>query len=248
MTSADTVDEGLDSPVRARTRLAWHRTTWEADRLSLLLTILAAACSLTACGGSDGDTGSTTAAAPATTAVTTATAATTTAPDGPPEPVDVVESGAVAVPDLGELDWVVLAAGSSWVSGVGDGVGQLDGTTGKLLGSVPVPGAVCLAMDVCFDAVWAGSCAEDPAVIRIDPATGKVTATIPLDIIDLAEESSLAAGAGAVWAMPADSMLVKIDPEKNAVAETYALPQGSTAVRADFGALWVTNPLTGSVA
>jgi virginiamycin B lyase len=112
---------------------------------------------------------------------------------------------------------------------------------------VPVPGSVCLAMDVGFDAIWAGSCAEDPAVIRIDAATSKVVATIPLDIIDLAEESSLAAGEGAVWAMTSDSMLVKIDPEKNAVAETYPLPQGSTAVRADFGALWVTNSLTGTV-
>ncbi len=142
----------------------------------------------------------------------------------------------------------MLAGGSAWAAGVGDGVGQLDGTTGALIGSVAVPGGICLAMDVGFDSVWAGSCGSNPAVVRIDPATAKVTATIPLDAPDLHEESSLAAGEGAVWAITTDSKLVKIDPEKNAVAETYAAPEGAAAVRADFGALWVTNPGAGTLA
>jgi YVTN family beta-propeller protein len=211
----------------------------------VLLPILVAACSFTACGGSD-DASSTPAV---TTAVpTTAAAATTTAPAGPPEPVNVETAGATKIADLGEPDWLVLAGGAAWAAGVGDGVGQLDGATGALVGSVAIPGAVCLAMDVGFDSVWAGSCGTEPAVVRIDPTTGKAIATIPLDIEDLQGESSLAAGEGAVWAITSDSKLVKIDPEKDAVAETYAAPAGAAAVRADFGALWVTNPEKGTLA
>ncbi len=211
----------------------------------VLLPILVAACSFTACGGSDDASGT----PAATTAVaTTAAAATTTAPDGPPEPVNVETAGATKIPDLGEPDWLVLAGGAAWAAGVGDGVGQLDGTTGELVGSVAIPGSVCLAMDVGFDSVWAGSCSTEPAVVRIDPTTGKAIATIPLDIEDLQEESSLAAGEGAVWAITSDSKLVKIDPETNTVAEIYTAPAGAAAVRADFGALWVTNPGTGTLA
>ena len=214
-------------------------------RVPILLPILVAACSLTACGETE-DATSTTAAT--TAAAATAAAATTTAPPGPPAPEDVEAAGGARIADIGEPDWLVLAAGSGWAAGVGDGVGQLDGTTGVLLGSVAVPGQVCLAMDVGFDAVWAGSCGSEPAVLRIDPATAKATATIPLDAPDLMPESSLAAGEDAVWAITADSKLVKIDPEKNAVAETYPAPEGAAAIRAGFGALWVTNPGTGTVA
>jgi YVTN family beta-propeller protein len=215
--------------------------------LAVFVSILVASSCLMACGGSDATDNSTT-ASPTTTATATAAAATTTAPAGPPEPVNVETAGATKVGDLGAPDWLVVAGGSAWAAGVGDGVGQLDGATGKLLGSVAVPGSVCLAMDVGFDSVWVGSCAADPAIVRIDPATAKVAATIPLDIEDLAEESSLAAGEGAVWAVTSDSKLVKIDPDKNAVAATYPLPAGAAAVRADFGALWVTNPDAGTLA
>ena len=77
--------------------------------------------------------------------------------------VQPIEStGAVAIGDLGQPDWLVVAGGSAWAAGVGTGVGRLDGKTGKLLGSVAVPGDVCLAMDVGFDAVGSDRAASRP--------------------------------------------------------------------------------------
>ena len=153
----------------------------------------------------------------------------------------IESAGAVAIGDLGQPDWLVVAGGSAWAAGVGTGVGRLDGKTGKLLGSVAVPGGVCLAMDVGFDAVWVGSCGQ-PTMTRINPKTGKVVASIPLKVTDLREESSVAAGEGAVWVLSSQSegKLLKIDPKTNKVAATIAAPPGAAAIRAAFGGLWVT--------
>ena len=52
---------------------------------------------------------------------------------------------------------------------------------------------------------------------RINPKTGKIVASIPLKVTDLSEESSVAAGEGAVWVLSSQSegKLLKIDPKTN---------------------------------
>ena len=165
-------------------------------------------------------------------------------------PVDIEAAGATRITDLGQPDWLVLAGGSAWAAGVGRGVGQLDGVTGKLLGSIAVPGSICLAMDVGFDAVWVGSCGDRPMIVRIDPRTATVVASIPLGSSgDLREESSVAAGEGGVWALTAEPepKIVKIDPATDAVAATYDQPRGAAAIRAAYGALWVTDAPAGKL-
>jgi virginiamycin B lyase len=193
-------------------------------RLHLVTAVAAAAIGLCACGGSGEQS------TPPSTAAKL------------PSVTDLGDAGARRAEDVGTPDWLVVAEGSAWAAGVGDGVGRFDGATGKLLGSVAVPGEVCLAMDVGFDSIWVGSCGE-PQISRIDPRTAKVVATIELAVDDLAVESSLAAGEGGVWALSSgsDAKLLKIDPQTNKVAATYPAPAGSAAIRAAFGALWVTN-------
>jgi YVTN family beta-propeller protein len=211
------------------------------------LALLAFASAVAACGGSD--SGSSTAPTAGTTAAATTAAPATTAPALPPPPAatDIEAAGAARIERLGEPDWLALAGGSVWAAGVGDGIGWLDPKTGALVDSLPVAGAVCLAMDVGFGSLWAGSCGADPAILRIDPVRRKIVATIPIGASDLSPESSIAAGEGAVWVQTADADLVKIDPQTSKVLTKVKAPAGVVALRAGLGALWATNVTDGTL-
>lgn len=223
------------------TRAAKRRRLARMRRITALLSAASLACVLAACGGGGDDDGTGSAAAtspPATAAAVTGTV---------PEPTDIEAAGATRVPDLGEPDWLMLAGGSAWAAGVDKGVGRLDGTTGALVGSVVVTGEICLAMDVGFESLWAASCRPTPSLTRIDPSTGKVTATIPLPSDDLASESSLAVTDTAVWVLTTDRKLIKVDPETNAVAGTFETVPGAAALRGGFGSLWITDANEGAL-
>lgn len=113
-----------------------------------------------------------------------------------------------------------------------------------------------------FNSVWVGACRSgSPSIVRIDPVTNKVVASIELDVSDLQEESSIAAGEGAVWALTAGypQMLLKVDPATDKVAASYPMTSSDLGgVRAGFGALWIAqttgnnvlrvDPATGLVA
>jgi hypothetical protein len=156
-----------------------------------------------------------------------------------PAPRDINAAGAKRLPDLGGADWLALAAGSAWVAGLGDGsneVRRLDGRTGKLRGSVRVPGQVCMSMDVGFGSVWAASCGP-PVVTRINPKAASVQASIAVDVGSLHNESSVAAGEGGVWVLTSvvKTQLVKIDP-----TATRSQAVGSGGVAADDSAAWLS--------
>jgi YVTN family beta-propeller protein len=139
-------------------------------------------------------------------------------------------------------DWIVTAEGSAWVT-ASESVKQLDGDDGSELADIPVPGETCLAMDVGFDSVWVGACQRDaPSLVRIDPATASIIATISLPIRDLQAESSVAAGEGAVWVVDdglVEQLLVQVDPLTDSVIGTFPLPGGVTGVTAGEGGIWI---------
>ena len=163
---------------------------------------------------------------------------------------DIEAAGATRLTVMPFADWVVTTDGSAWVA-VGEAVTQLDGGDGAELASVPIPGETCLAMDVGFDSIWVGACRMDaPSLVRIDPATATVVATIPLPIRDLQGESSVAAGEGAVWAVDdgsVEQLLIKVDPQTEAVVGTFPLPAGLSGVRAGLGGVWVAKTNADSV-
>jgi virginiamycin B lyase len=214
----------------------WSRPIRPLSIAVLALTLLL----ITACsGGADTDT-------------TTATQPGTSSPAAElPAPEDIEAAGAKRLSDMGAADWMVMAAGSAWVSGLGDllnEVGRLDGQTGKILKSVEMPGQVCMGMDVGYGSVWAASCTP-PAVTRINAKTAAVQAKITIAAGGLPPESSLAAGEGAVWVLTDDPtpQLVKINPRSNKVEKTVAAPAGATAIRAGVGGLWVTAADSGTL-
>jgi len=181
-------------------------------------------------------------------------------PSGTPQPlpaeVNIEEEGALRIEALPAADWVTLAGDSAWVAGVGSGIGRFDLLTGAPTGDVSVPGFICLAMDAGFGSLWAGNCSHK-TLVRVDVATGEVTATIPLPESPH-QESSVAVGDDAVWLITSGSglpQLTKVDPATNAVVATYDSLPLATSVRAGFGGLWVSdgesvthvNPADGSV-
>jgi hypothetical protein len=154
---------------------------------------------------------------------------------------------------MGAADWLVVAAGSAWVAGLGDDgeqVGQLHGQTGKVLNTVTVPSPVCMGMDVGYGSVWAATCAP-ASVTRIDPKTAKVQARITMDTDVLAKVvatiqvsagpisgGDIAVGGGSVWARATDPLAARIDPATNKVTASYGPVSGSGGVAADDSAAW----------
>ena len=73
------------------------------------------------------------------------------------------------------------------------------------------------------------------SVLRVDPATGNVQATIPVGRGPL----DIEVGAGAVWvALPGDGTIVRVDPATNATVATIPVP-APTGVAVGLGAVWV---------
>ena len=152
--------------------------------------------------------------------------------------VDVEQAGATRLDVPGGMDWITVAAGSAWTSS--GKITRLDGRTGEVVTTIETVGDTCLAPDVGFGSLWFGVCGT-PEVLRIDPKSGKVVATIKLArVSDLQEESSVAAGAGGVWVLATPGLLVQIDPRTNSVVRVVKAPAGASAIRASKDVLWVT--------
>ena len=170
-----------------------------------------------------------------------------TTPGWPPV-TDVLKAGGSALP-VYDADWVQVVGGHAWTT-LGSGVvQQLDGRTGKELAGVKVRGATCTAMDVGEDALWVGVCSSSSKLLRINPASGEVVASIPLPGFVIAEEGSVASGAGSVWVVgnAPERQLVRIDPNTNRVVSRTRVPDTVVAARAGLGGLWLTDPTVGAL-
>ncbi len=202
--------------------------------LSLLAAVLCAAAA--GCGGAGEQTGGEKSSA--TPAASRSSSAPETTDAGGLGHVE--EVGGLRFEGTPQPDWAAAAGGVVWVAGVGAGVGWYDGATGRFDRGLPVL-SVCSAMDVAFGSVWVPSCSP-ASLTRIDPESRKVIATIKLPAEYLAEESSVAAGEGAVWLLDdsARPKLLHVDPRSNKVLGKVAAPAGAAALRAGLGGLWVT--------
>jgi YVTN family beta-propeller protein len=91
------------------------------------------------------------------------------------------------------------------------------------------------------DAVWVLT-PSDNHLLRIDPATTEVVATIEVG----RASSGLAVGAGAVWVSSSqDGTVARIDPATNRVVATIPVGPAPAAVTVAAGVLWVALPDNG---
>jgi YVTN family beta-propeller protein len=105
---------------------------------------------------------------------------------------------------------------------------------GRVRDQVELPFATA-ALDAGSGGVWLVDAAAD-RLVRVDPATMKITARIPVG----RRPRAVAVGAGSVWvANGADGTVSRVDPRRNAVADTIPVGSAPVDLEVGFGAVWV---------
>jgi DNA-binding beta-propeller fold protein YncE/tRNA A-37 threonylcarbamoyl transferase component Bud32 len=146
-----------------------------------------------------------------------------------------------------------VATGPSgiWVARPDRRVGRFDVNTGRLVQPLfitPPPDergdSYFSGIAVGAGGVWVLGDPNDPMLWRIDPATGKLTATIPLPFAP----TDVAVGDGAVWVTSAlANTLARIDPSTNRVTAAIPAGKGAGAVAVGGGSVWVADQVGGAI-
>jgi hypothetical protein len=141
---------------------------------------------------------------------------------------------------------MAVGAGAVWLPSYDAGFWRFDLRRRQW---TPIPAPTATSVAVAAGEVWAGCCESDAApagrLLGLDPATGQVTARIPLPGI----AGKVAIGASGVWVLQghAGDVVWRVDPVAGRVVATIALPPGSNdndtaSITADRGAVWVRSP------
>jgi hypothetical protein len=138
-----------------------------------------------------------------------------------------------------------------WVAQPDRQVVRFDDSTERLVQPVFIPPAHDERGDSYFSGiavgeggVWVLGDPNDPRLWRIDPASGRLAATIPLPFAP----TDVAAGDGGVWVTSEVSdMLARIDPSTDEVAAAIPAGKGASAVAAGAGAVWVADKVGGTI-
>jgi streptogramin lyase len=170
----------------------------------------------------------------------------------PPQTMDELKKSRVraVVAAPGFPDWITPGFGSIWL-GNGRAIERIDPKTNKPAGSVASGTQPCEGVTTGFGSVWTVDC-KSRKVVRVDPATGKVTARVAIPDSVPEGEGTITADSTAVWVPITqengiDGGLARIDPKTNTVAATVALPYDSSGAAAGFGAVWVTSAAKSTV-
>jgi YVTN family beta-propeller protein len=136
---------------------------------------------------------------------------------------------------------VALTPGAVWVTdagGAGDGVTRVDPRTNRVVGRPVATGSSPQSLAVGGGSLWVAN-HDGQTITRIDQATGKVVADIPV----ASEPHRVAYGAGAVWVGNWHvNSVSRIDPATNRVTGSpipIGFHAGNLAVGA--GGVWVTS-------
>jgi streptogramin lyase len=92
--------------------------------------------------------------------------------------------------------------------------------------------------------IWALN-EDDGTVSRIDEDTGEIQATIPVG--DEGPSGYIVAAEDAIWARPAGSLYVRIDPATNEVTHALAGEFGTGGLAVGFGSIWATELEEGKI-
>jgi TolB protein len=175
--------------------------------------------------------------------------------------IDPATDHVIAMTPLEAEPWYVAAGGGAvWVgSPRSSTIQRVDGATNEVTGQIQLPGDGVGAIAADEQAVWVQVIQDRSdqgqqnlaSLVRIDPQTSEVVATIPLEGLS-GYDDEIAIGAGAVWVAgvnltgPSEERganLVRIDPTTNTI--TAVLPVSAFSVRAGADAVWVTSPADG---
>lgn len=189
---------------------------------------------------------------------------------GAPAPSPSAQVRLVTIPVGVNPAGIAVSGRHAWVANSGEGtVTKIDVGTNRQVGKVVVGDPANLegcashnihqtphgdfrirncdlpkAVAVSTGAVWAGK-GDTRSLVRIDPASDRIVATIPIGI----EAWYIAASDTAVWVSDwRANTVVRVDPASGRVAATIAgLPNGPTGVAISPGAAWVASSRAATV-
>ena len=154
-----------------------------------------------------------------------------------------LKPGATAYPVEGSPDWSVITPEATWVASArANHVVQLlpNGKVGLVV-DIHRP---CAGLTAGFGSVWSPSCL-DKKVMRIDPLSGKVTASVDAEPEN--SEGGIAAGAGSIWMVVKPSTLIRVDSATNKIVASVPLPRTAANPTFGNGFVWVSTFESNSV-
>lgn len=152
------------------------------------------------------------------------------------------------VPASGRPDWITAAFGKLWLAN-GSGVLQISPKTNKVLRLVARGTQPCEGLAAGFGSIWIVDC-NAGRLLRINPASGRLTASVALPLGSVQSEGYIAVDRHAVWvplAAGQKGALDRIDPATNKITAKIPLPADSSGATAGFGAIWVTSSSANAV-
>jgi hypothetical protein len=174
--------------------------------------------------------------------------------------IDPSNDEVVATTRLEADAWYLGAGGGSiWVGFPhSSAIQQVDAATNEVTGQWQVPGDGVSAITADDQDVWVEVIQDRSdqgqqnlaSLVRIDPRTAEVVATVPLEGLS-GYDDEIAIGGGAVWVAGVNLAgseergvdLVRIDPTTNTISAV--LPVAAFSVRASVDSVWVTSPTDG---
>jgi ABC-type transport system substrate-binding protein len=142
----------------------------------------------------------------------------------------------------GESDGdIAYGAGSLWLES-GNGVVRVDPRTGRITHHFPVPGISSMRI------VWAGGTVYaarqgNGLIVKIDPATNRKAPPTPLH----GWVSDLVVGGGSVWVSTIPGGVYRLSEAGLSLQQTLSAGADPEQISFGGGALWITDPTTGSV-
>jgi virginiamycin B lyase len=140
----------------------------------------------------------------------------------------------------GDPDWMAIGDDAVWVANEKrKSVYRIDPATNRVAARVRFSDPPCSGLALGFGSLWVPLCGKSRSVARVDVQNNRIVAVLPHGPGD--SEGSIAAGGGSVWIVSNNrGELLRIDPERNAVAQRISLPAGSHNLLFADGIVWAT--------
>jgi virginiamycin B lyase len=122
----------------------------------------------------------------------------------------------------GTADWALVTEDAVWVASTRpNAVLRIDPTSNKILALIKVSGDVCSGLASGFGSIWVPLCGKRAALVRVDAAKNRITATLP--IRPAGPEGGITASEDSVWIVSdKNGTLNRIDPSSNKVRQTIS--------------------------
>ena len=138
------------------------------------------------------------------------------------------------------MGWLATGDDAVWaLSALDIRISRIDYATNQAAAPITA-GNLLQSIAVGYGSVWVVGDGED--LIRIDPATNTVSATIRVPLEEFNNLNGVSAGAGAIWVSSTDGSVSRINPETEQVEAKIAVPWAGKIVATE-NAIWVTNQI-----